>query len=68
VAGASLLTRDENAMRYLEGWYKTDKGGEATIETAANPVVVVVIFGNTLTTQQFSSKPGHDIIIMLPQQ
>ncbi len=61
-AGATVLARDEDATLYLEGWYKTDQSGEATIETAAEPLVLVVIFGKALVTREVSSKSSHQVI------
>jgi hypothetical protein len=67
VAGASILARDEDATLYLEGWYRTDQSGAVTIETAATPLVIVVISGKTLVTREFSSDSSHETIKM-PRQ
>jgi hypothetical protein len=67
LAGASVLARDEDATLYLEGWYRTDQSGAVTIETAAKPLVVVVISGKTLVTREFTSESSHETIQM-PQQ
>lgn len=61
-AGASVLARDEDATLYLEGWYKTDQSGEAKIETGAEPLVLVVIFGKTLVMREVSSKSSRQVI------
>jgi hypothetical protein len=67
VAGASVLVRDEVATLYLEEWYRTDLSGAVTIDTAAKPLVVVVVYGKTLVTREFTSESSHETI-QTPQQ
>ena len=60
--GASVLARDEDATLYLERWYRTDTSGEATIEAVGQPLVLVVIFGKTLVTHEFTAQLSHAIV------
>lgn len=62
VADANVLTRDEEATTYLEGWYRTNQSGEVTIETAAKPLVIVVVFGKTLVRHEFNTKSSHAVV------
>jgi len=65
--GSRMLSRDRAATPSSEHWYTTNTAGKAVIEANSNPVVVVVIYGSTLVSREFSSKPGHEIVMMLPK-
>jgi hypothetical protein len=64
---AQVLVRDKSATLHLERWYKTDASGSAKVEVVGNPLVVVVIFGKTLMTHEFTSKSSNEVIQLPPR-
>jgi len=61
-ASTSILARDALATPYLERWYTTDNEGKANIELVADPLVLVVVRDDTLTTTEISKKNESPII------
>jgi hypothetical protein len=67
IAGAAVLARDREATLYLERWYKTAASGTVALEAIEDPIVVVVVYGKTLVTREFSSKRIAETIVLPPQ-
>jgi hypothetical protein len=61
-AGALVLARDREATLHLERWYKSDDSGQTTIEVIGNPLVVVIVFENTLVTNEISPETAQKTI------
>jgi hypothetical protein len=65
-SGAEIYVRDRDATLHLERWYKTNAQGEAEIEIVSEPTVVVIVFGDSLTTREVSAKDS-ELILRLQQ-
>jgi hypothetical protein len=61
-SGAEIHVRDRDATLQLERWYKTNTQGETEIEIVSEPTVVVIVFGDSLTTREIRSKGGELIL------
>jgi hypothetical protein len=58
-SGAEIYVRDRDATLHLERWYKTNSQGETAIEIVSEPTVVVIVFGDSVTTREITDKDGE---------
>jgi uncharacterized surface anchored protein len=58
-SGAEIHVRDRDATLHLERWYKTNTQGETEIEIVSEPTVVVIVFGDSVTTREITDKDGE---------
>jgi len=64
-SGAEVHIRDRDATLHLERRYKTNSLGEVEIELVSEPTVVVIVYGNSLTTREISESDAA-LAIRLP--
>jgi hypothetical protein len=62
VSGVSVLVRDRDATLHLERRYKSDGKGTANIELVADPTVVVVIYGDIVSTTELLQRDLNPVI------
>ncbi len=61
-AGADVHVRDRDATLHLERWYTTDEAGRVTIEQVSDPIVVVIVYKDTLTSLEIGSGAVNPIV------
>jgi hypothetical protein len=60
--GARVLVRDRDATLHLERRYKTDKKGTTNIDLVSAPTVVVVVYGDIVSTTELAQRDLNPII------
>ena len=58
LANGDVFVRDRAATMYTERWYKTDVQGRAKIEMIADPLVLVILYHDSIMTTEL---PEHNL-------
>lgn len=61
-SGAEIYARDRDATLHLEHLYQANAHGETEIDLVSEPTVIVIVFGDSLTTREITDKDSELIV------